>query len=372
MSGTSLDGIDVAICEITGTGPELTQSLVGFACIPFDERMRRRLLQASAGELRLRETFELEAELGLGYARAVLATMDQSAVVRLDAVGLHGQTVYHAPDFEPAGVTVQLAGAAIVAARVGAIVVNDFRAADVAVGGQGAPLVPYCDLVLLGSQSLNRIALNIGGIANLTWLPRGVASSRLIAFDSGPGNMLVDAAMRELFGRDFDAKGQVASGGTVDHEWLEEIIAAEPYFARHAPKSTGRELFGEERGRSLARAASERGLGPSSIVATLTALTARTIADASRTVAAGVPIDEVIVGGGGARNGTLMRMLALELPSTHVRSGDDVGLPADAKEAICFAILANEALLETPANVPSATGARASVVCGALHLPPVD
>lgn len=370
MSGTSLDGIDVAICEIGGTGRSLSQRLVAFESVAFEPEMRERLLTASAGAMMLRQAFELEAELGLAYAAAIVATIADAGIDELDAVGLHGQTVYHAPAHQPAGLTVQLAGAATVAARVGAIVVSDFRAADVAVGGQGAPLVPYCDLVLLGSDRVDRIALNIGGIANLTWLPRGATAERLVAFDTGPGNMLVDAAMRALYGRDYDASGAIAASGTVDRAWLEQMVESEPYFAAPAPKSTGRELFGEERAHGLVVDGVARGVDSASIIATLTALTAATIARSARHVAGDAAIDEVVVGGGGARNDTLMRMLAEELPSSRVFSGDEVGVPADAKEAVCFAILANEALLETPANVPSVTGARSHVVCGAIHLPP--
>jgi anhydro-N-acetylmuramic acid kinase len=371
MSGTSLDGIDVAICTISGTGSTLRQSLVAFESTPYDDAVRRRLLAASAGTLPMREVYELEAELGVAFATAITAAITSAGIASIDAVGLHGQTVYHAPGYAPAGVTVQLAGAATVAARLGSIVVSDFRAADVAADGQGAPLVPYCDLVLLGTRESNRIALNIGGIGNLTWLPREARAESLIAFDTGPGNMLVDAAMRALYGRDYDEAGAVAAQGKVDRDWLREIIDAEPYFAAAWPKSTGRELFGEERGALLVREGASRGLDAPSIVATLTALTASTIAMAARRVAGDAGIDEIVVGGGGVLNRTLMGMLAAELPGTRVMSADDVGLRADAKEAICFAILANEALLETPANVPSVTGARAHVVCGAIHLPPV-
>jgi anhydro-N-acetylmuramic acid kinase len=373
MSGTSLDGIDVALCALSGTGRAIEQRLLGFECMPFDRELRERLLAASAGSLPLRATFELEADLGVAYAAAIAATLQRHdvAVESLDAIGLHGQTVYHAPSHAPLGVSVQLSGGAIVADRLGAIVVDDFRAADVAAGGQGAPLVPYCDLVLLASTERNRIALNIGGIANLTWLPRDARAEHLVAFDTGPGNMLVDAAMRTLFGRELDAGGAVAAAGTIDREWLEDILGAERYFALPAPKSTGRELFGEERARALVDSGAARGLDDASIVATLTALTAETVARAAVSAAAAERIDEVIVGGGGARNATLMRMLSDVMPSTRVVSGDEVGVPADAKEAICFAILANEALCETPANVPSVTGARSHVICGAVRLPPV-
>jgi len=333
--------------------------------------MRRTLFDASAGALSMREAFELDADLGALYADAILGAARAGGVDpdALDAVGLHGQTVYHHPRREPNGVTVQLGSGAMVAGRLRTIVVNDFRAADVAAGGEGAPLVPYCDCLLLGAPDRNRVALNIGGIANITWLPRGVRTSSLIAFDTGPGNMLVDAAMRELRGRDYDASGVLAAGGTPDPVWLDELLA-DSYYRCPPPKSAGRERFGEEKGRALACERRERGMGDADIIATLTLLTARTIAGGIREFAArGATVDDVIVGGGGAANTTMMRMLADEMAGSRIVPADEYGVPADAKEAICFAILANEALLEVPANIPSVTGAARAVVCGAIRLP---
>lgn len=363
MSGTSLDGIDVAFVEISGTGPSLRQQLRGFQSIPYDAGLRQRLFAASTGHFSIREAFELDADLGAIYSGAILDAADASHVApaTIDAVGLHGQTVYHAPGRERQGVTVQLGSAAIVAERVRTIVVSDFRSADVAAGGEGAPLVPYCDFVLQHSPSRSRVCLNIGGIANLTWLPRSAQPDSLIAFDTGPGNMLIDAAMRELFSRDFDENGVVAAQGTPDETWLGELLA-DPYFKRLPPKSAGREQFGA--------VALARGIPKSNIIATLTLLTARSIAQAIRSLAAkGEPVDEVIVGGGGVHNTTLMRLLGRELPESRILPADDFGILADAKEALCFAILANETLCETPANLPSVTGAARRVVCGAIRLP---
>lgn len=371
MSGTSLDGIDVAFTSVSGTGSGLRQQLVGFHTEPIGPALRERLLAASAGAMTLREAFELDADLGALFAAAVeraakVCSIDRAA---LDAVGLHGQTVYHAPRRQPEGVTVQLGSAAIVAQRLGAIVVGDFRSADVAAGGEGAPLVPYCDYVLLASADRNRVALNVGGIANITWLPRDARPENLVAFDTGPGNMLVDAAMRALRGLNYDADGALAGEGRADERWLAELSADE-YFAMPAPKSAGRERFGEERGRSLALEARARGMSDADIVATLTMLTARSIAEGiERFAARGERVDEVIVGGGGARNSTMMRMLAAAMPGAVVDDAGLHGLPADAKEAVCFAILANEALLETRAGLPSVTGARHAAICGAIWLP---
>jgi anhydro-N-acetylmuramic acid kinase len=371
MSGTSLDAIDVAIVRISGTGSTLRHELLAFHAVAFDAALKRRLMAASEGAMPIRDAFELDADLGQVYADAIAETLAVASIdaAELDAVGLHGQTVYHAPRRSPAGVTVQIGSAAIVAERLRAVVVNDFRSADVAAGGEGAPLVPYCDFVLLRAPERSRVALNIGGIANITWRPADARAESLVAFDTGPGNMMIDAAMRELRGEDYDDGGALAARGVVDRAWLDALMA-DPYYTASPPKSAGRERFGEEAARRLVRDASSAGMSDADIVATLTMLTARTIARgvigfASR----GAVIDEVIVGGGGARNRTMMRMLEAEMPDARILPADAFGMPADAKEAICFAILANEALLETPANVMSVTGASRPVICGAIRFP---
>jgi anhydro-N-acetylmuramic acid kinase len=371
MSGTSLDGIDVALVEIRGSGRDLHHRLRGFTAIPYPEVLKGELLRASSGQMSLRDAFELHADLGGVYAGAIETALAAHGVMvsELDAVGLHGQTVYHAPRRKPQGVTVQLGSAAVVAQRLQTIVINDFRSNDVAAGGEGAPLVPYCDYALLHAPDRNRVSLNIGGIANITWLPGDATPETLIAFDTGPGNMLIDAAMRLLHDRDFDAGGAFAASGTPDGNWLEELLH-HPYYKLIPPKSAGRENFGEEAGRQLVIEAQASGIADTDIVATLTKLTARTIASAITDYCAhGTVADELIVGGGGAHNVTMMRMLGDELPGTRILRSDEAGLDADAKEAICFAILANETLCEVPANVPSVTGAPRRVICGSITLP---
>jgi anhydro-N-acetylmuramic acid kinase len=370
MSGTSLDGIDVAFVEIAGSGPSLRQAIRGFHSQPYAEDLRQRLFAACSGDFSIREGFELDVDLGGVYADAILSATDACSIDphSIDAIGLHGQTVYHAPRRASRGVSVQLGSAAVVAERLRTIVVNDFRAADVAAGGEGAPFVPYCDLVLLHSTSLHRVALNIGGIANFTWLPRAVNPALLIAFDTGPGNLLIDAAMRRLFGREVDENGEVAARGTADAAWVQELLA-DPFFKRRPPKSAGREQFGKERGTALVAEALKRGLANEGIIASLTLLTARSIAQAIRDFASkGDPVDEIVVSGGGVHNSTLLDMLGGEMKESRILPSDDLGIPADAKEALCFAILANETLCETPANVPSVTGARRPVICGTIRL----
>lgn len=370
MSGTSLDGIDVAFVQLQGSGSFLQFRLVGFHCIPYTSDLRSQLLCASDGTLPLRYAYELDADLGMIYATAIQHAADHCGIQldSIDAVGLHGQTIYHNPRRIPAGVTVQIGSGSIVAEQLGTIVVNDFRTNDVAVGGEGAPLVPYCDLLLLGSSTENRIALNIGGIANITALPKGATADTLIAFDTGPGNMMIDAAMRELFGKDHDSGGAVAATGTVNQELLGELFS-HPYFRVAPPKSAGRENFGEEVGRNIAQQFVAKGVAPESIIATLTQLTAHSIAEGiHRYSGINKQIEAVIVGGGGVHNHTLMRMLAKQMPASNILASDHFGLPSDAKEAICFAVLANEALCQIPANIPSVTGARRRVVCGAIRV----
>lgn len=371
MSGTSLDGIDVAFVEISGAGTDIGVRLRGYASIPIDQALKGRLLDASSDRLTLRETFDLDADLGGIYARAILDIAESVGIDPhdLDAVGLHGQTVYHAPRRLPHGVSVQLGSAAIVAHTVGTMVVNDFRTGDVAAGGEGAPLVPYCDYVLLHSNEFNRVSLNVGGIANITWLPCDARTDSLVAFDTGPGNMLIDAAMRELYGMDYDPEGTRAAQGTPDENLLARLLA-DPYYNLVPPKSTGRERFGEEVGREIAVDAVEHQMFADDIIATLTLLTAVSIARGIRRFASlSVPVDEVIVAGGGARNATLLRMLDAELPESRIRTSDEYGIPADGKEALCFAVLANEALCEIPAGLPNVTGARLPVICGSIRLP---
>lgn len=370
MSGTSLDGIDVAFVQLQGSGNSLQFQLVGFHCTPYTPHLRSQLLRASDGTLPLRHAYELDADLGMVYASAIQRAAADCGVDldSIDAVGLHGQTIYHNPRRTPAGVTVQIGSGSIVAEQLGTIVVNDFRTNDVAAGGEGAPLVPYCDLLLLGSATENRVALNIGGIANITALPQDATADTLVAFDTGPGNMMIDAAMRELFGKNHDAGGAVADMGTVNQELLQELLR-HPYFRIAPPKSAGRENFGEEIGRGIAQQALAKGLAPESIIATLTQLTARSIAEGVRHYS-GISkhIQAVIVGGGGVHNHTLMRMLAEQMPTSNILPSDHFGLPSDAKEAICFAVLANETLCQTPANIPSVTGASRRVVCGAIRV----
>lgn len=369
MSGTSLDGIDVALVRVAESGPRPVYTLDAFHCVPYAPELKETLLRACRGDLTMRALLVLDVDLGHAYAAAIADALGIAGVdpATLDVVGLHGQTVWHEPRRRPHGVTAQIGSAAVVAEELGCPVVNDFRSADVAAGGEGAPLVPFCDLMLLASGETNRVALNIGGIANITWLPAGVTADNLRAFDTGPGNALIDAAMRELRGQDYDAGGALAAQGRPDLSLLEGL-SDDPWFAEPPPKSTGRERFGEEEGRAVARRCRQEGAADADIIATLTRFTARTIANGIRDFAAGdAPVHEIIVSGGGAHNRTLLGFLREEFPDATVGPCDDYGISVDAKEAFCFALLAHATLRGVPNNVPSVTGARHAVVGGAIR-----
>ncbi len=322
MSGTSLDGIDVAIVDIRGKRLET----VAFRSTLYPKAVREALLNVST----VAEVSRLNFVLGELYAKAILA-MGQP----VELIGLHGQTIYH----EGGAHTLQIGEAAVVAERTGVDVISNFREADIAAGGQGAPLVPYVDKLLFGNTKKKRAVLNIGGIANVTLLPEG------IAFDTGPGNMVIDALASHMTnGRQrFDRDGRIARSGTVDEQLLRKLLK-HPYFKRKPPKSCGREEFGREYTRMLI----DTGLPSPDLLATATELTVRTIADTIRA-------DEVIAAGGGVHNAYLMERLRELIP---VRSSAEFGIDPDAKEAIAFAVLAYQTARRRPGNSPSATGAR--------------
>jgi len=328
MSGTSLDGIDVAIVEIRGKNIET----IAFRSTPCPARVREALLNISS----VAEVSRLNFALGELYAKAILAVKEP-----VELIGLHGQTIYH----EGGKHTLQIGEAAVVAERTGVDVISNFREADIAAGGQGAPLVPFVDQLLFGRAGKSRAVLNMGGIANVTLLPSGNA------FDTGPGNMVIDALVAHMKNRQqrFDRDGRIARSGVIREELLNKLLA-NPYFKRRPPKSCGREEFGREFTQELIAT----GLPMADLVATATELTVRT-------VAAAVGERETIVSGGGVHNKFLMERLREFLT---VRSSAEFGIDPDAKEAIAFAVLAYETARGRPGNLPSATGARHPAVLG--------
>ena len=376
MSGTSLDGVDAAVVRLVGSGRALQIETLGFVSEPYDDALRGVLATVTESAASVRTVSQLHVLLAHRFADAVEGALLQAGLEAeaLDLVGSHGQTVQHLPVTSPiAGVpslsaraTLQIGDAATLATRLGTPVVADFRSADVALGGQGAPLVPYLDDVLFASAGETRGLLNLGGIANLTVLPRGTGPEAVYAFDTGPANMVVDRLALELFGVSYDRNGALAAAGTPDESLLEGLMA-DPFFGEAPPKSTGREHFGKAYCEKLRVEGPD---DPHDCLATATALTARSVYHAYRTfVEPQHPLDKLIVSGGGVHNDEMMRALADLFDPVPVETTDQYGLDPDAKEAVLFAVLAHEWANGTPTSLPAVTGAARPALLGSLTLP---
>lgn len=374
MSGTSADGIDVALARLSGAGLDTQVELLDFDVLKYSGPVRDRIVQAMGpAGLGNRETLLLGVYLGELFAHAVGHICKRAGVNRadVDLVGLHGQTLYHHPrpvqypGFAVAG-SLQVGGAAVVAERTGLPVVSDFRSRDVAAGGQGAPLAPFLDFILYRNRSRGRIAVNIGGIANLTAIPPDCGPEGLLAFDTGPGNCLLDMAAAHLSGGKvhLDEGGRLAQAGKADTHLLEELLH-HPFFAAPPPKSADREDFGPAFFQTvLARAGH---LSPQDLMATLAALTVRSLTSAilEHALQRG-HYEELILSGGGAKNPALAEGIRQAVPRLFVVDADEYPVPGKAKEAVLMAVLARETLFGRPANLPSATGAKAAVILGSI------
>jgi anhydro-N-acetylmuramic acid kinase len=374
ISGTSVDGIDVAIVDIRGAGFEQRVLALAHHTIEYPAAVRRAVLSVSNSDTHTSKISQLNFLLGEFFAEAVLEACRRSQVPpqSLDLIGSHGQTIYHqavATEFYGRTIasTLQLAEPAVIAERTGIPVVADFRPADMAAGGQGAPLVPYVDYLLYRDQKLGRVALNIGGIANITAIPPAAAPEQVIAFDTGPGNMVIDALVSQ-FSRGtmgYDRDGRMAASGSANEEMLSELMDS-TYLRQPPPKSAGREQFGVEFVAKLL----EKGLPPADLAATATAFTAHSIADAiGRFTAPQMPVHQLIVSGGGLHNPEIMRQLKEQLADVEFLASNDFNIDTDAKEAIAFAVMAHETYHGRPANLPSATGARHPAILGKLVRP---
>ena len=363
MSGTSLDGISAAVARFTPEGSRFRADLLAFHVHEYAPAQRDRLKAAMQGAT-AREYCRLAVDFGGWLADAAVQVLAEAGVTRdeVRAIGSHGQTLWH----EPGHSTWQLDAPAVIAERTGLAVVSDFRVRDVAAGGQGAPLVPIADALLVDGEDW-RALQNIGGLGNVTIVPPDGTLASVRAFDTGPGNVVIDAVVRRIDpSKRYDEGGRMAASGTPIGPVIDELLA-HPYFAAEPPKSTGRELFDDayvtrliERCRATNPDATD-----SDVVATATALTARSIADSYRRFIP-EPITEVLLSGGGSHNGTLRTMLELELEPLTVRTFDERYFDAEAKEAVAFALLALLHLESRPGNVPTATGARGSRVLGTL------
>jgi anhydro-N-acetylmuramic acid kinase len=370
MSGTSLDGIDAALVELDGGVDDLSWRLRGFIELPYSVEQRHAIhdgiVNGGAASL-----CRLHADLGEWFADAVLRLCLEQDVATdaVTVIGSHGQTIWHEPPRDgQRGSTLQLGCAATIAERTGIQVVSDFRTRDVAANGEGAPLVPWVDRLLFAHATRRRVLQNIGGMANLTWLPPRGSAAAALAFDTGPGNALMDAAIElaTVGQHTYDREGTFADAGSIDEELLVELLA-HPFFGREPPKSTGREVFGRPFVEALVdRVRPEGSEAWASMVCTLTELTARSITDALERWVLPKGVDEVIITGGGALNPSLVRRIRSRLTVPVIADRAALGIEPAAKEAVAFAVLAWAHLLNVPGNVPEATGAAGPRVLGSL------
>jgi anhydro-N-acetylmuramic acid kinase len=371
MSGTSADGIDAALCEVSGSPPHLEAKSVHAIAVPYPDGFQARILRASQPDTgRIDELCLLHFALAELFAAATLRVIEESGrkPSDVDLIGLHGQTFWHS--VEPDGrvnATLQLTEAAILAERTGITTISNFRPRDIAAGGQGAPLTAYIDWLLLRHPTKWRAVQNIGGIGNVTFLPPlNDNTSQPKAFDTGPGNALIDSIMMVLTDGAalYDEDAGLARKGRIDEEWLGELLT-HPYYDIKPPKTTGRELFSKAMAAELIDEGKKRGNDPSSIVATITTLTAQSIADAYQRFSP-APIDEVILGGGGRHNPIMVDLLSGILQPTRVLTHEDIGMDSDNKEALVFAVLAHESWHARPGTLPALTGATHPVVLGQI------
>jgi anhydro-N-acetylmuramic acid kinase len=375
MSGTSLDGIDAVLVRVEGNGLKTRFEQLAYAEFPFPPGLRSLLLKNSIPSTsRVDDIARLNFLLAELYADAVTGLARRSGISmrKIHLIGSHGQTLQHLPRAHrmfgsSIRATLQIGDPSVLAALTGIPTVGDFRVADMAVGGQGAPLVPYFDWLVFRSTRYNRLLLNIGGIANITVLPRGCAPEDVKAFDTGPGNIVVDSLMHEFYGKPFDYGGKIASRGSVSFDLFSRMVQ-HPYLRMRPPKSTGREEFGKEYVNDLLRMA--KPYDREDIVATVSQFTAFGVYDGyKRFVRKKMKVDELIVSGGGVRNHFFLDELRRYFSGVRVRLIDEFGVSSDAKEALCFAILANEAIAGNPANLPAVTGADRRVVLGKICIP---
>ena len=371
MSGTSADGVDIAICDIRGQPDQLSADIISGATIPYSRDLRERILQCCDPAASCAPAIAvLHVELAEVFADCVLRQLERASLAAdsVDLVASHGQTIWH--NVLPTGAvsaSLQIGEAAVIAERTGITTISNFRARDIASGGQGAPLTSYVDWLLLRHPSHWRAIQNIGGMGNVTFLPPLSDSvSPPIAFDTGPGNALLDMAVAQITAgaQTYDRDGKLAEQGRLDEEWLDELLA-HSYYQRDYPKTTGRETFGSAAAKELVGAALARGMEGKDIIATLTALTASNIADAYQRFAP-APIAEVILGGGGRRNPAMVGMLRQLLQPARIMKHEDIGMDSDFKEALVFAVLAHETWHGRTATLPALTGAKRASLLGQI------
>lgn len=375
MSGTSLDGLDIAIVDFSFVDSKVTCELKHFVTTPYSEELTSQLFQLMDPLAPLHHVSSMNMYLGELYAQCIKKALVDSEIdyESIDLISSHGQTIWHEPtvvnqDMLSRPNTLQIGDISALAEHSGKPVIGDFRTRDMAAGGQGAPLVPFADQVLFQSQTNGRVLVNIGGIANMTVLPPIHSQQDVIAYDTGPGNMIIDAfVVKQSHGKlSYDANGDLANEGVVHEEWLEQLMAYE-YFSLPAPKSTGRELFGTSYAEHLWTKGDEFGCSEVDKIATITMLTAKSLATEILQHRQTHDLTEVFVSGGGVHNKTLMTFLTNLLENQmEVKTSDEIGMNSDAKEAIVFALLGYLGFHKMPNNLPSTTGAKRQTILGKI------
>jgi anhydro-N-acetylmuramic acid kinase len=369
MSGTSADGVDAALVEWSDELAPRPFELIAFREEPFPPELQKRVHELAAGRLApgdaLRELAALDVALAERFAAAAAEVAQDAglALTAIDAIASHGQTVAHHPELRA---SLQIGDPSLIAERTGCTTVADFRARDLAAGGEGAPLAPFFHHVALADANEDRLVVNLGGIANVTWLPRGGQPNDVVAFDVGPANALIDATVQLLSGgrERMDRDGAGARSGRVAADLLERLLDDE-FLSRPPPKSTGRERYGLAEAEALTREWRAAGRPENDLLATLVAFTAEAIGRASRDFLDGT-VERLLVGGGGAKNPTLMAALSTTFPAAEVAPFDAAGVPARAAEAMAFALMGRNALLGIPNHLPQCTGARRAAVLGEI------
>lgn len=376
MSGTSVDGVDAALVKIHGNGMDTKTEMIAFKNYPYDEQVRKRIFELFVpGTSTVDKICHMNFLLGEIFARAALDIIAETGYTPedIDIIGSHGQTIYHMPNpIDDSGYnvrsTLQIGESAVIAERTGIITVDDFRVRDMAAGGQGAPLVPYTEYMIYRDKNKNIALQNIGGISNVTVIPANCSMDEVFAFDNGPGNMVIDEVVKRITNenQNYDKDGQMAGRGTINGMLLDYLMN-DKYFRLPLPKTTGREYFGSAYVDRLMNRARELHIEREDLVATVTALTAKSIADSYKYyILDEYSLDRVIIGGGGSYNKTLLKFIKGYLKNIEVITQENLGFSSDAKEAVAFAILANEAINGYANNIPKVTGAKRPVVMGKI------
>lgn len=369
LSGTSVDGIDAVLLRIKGSGVNTILKILDFKTYPIDAKLRQLIFKNSS--IKNSNVFEicgLNASLGKEFASAALKICKRNNIKsdEVSLIGSHGQTIHHIPNRKYFGIksSLQIGDPSVIANLTGITTVGDFRTADCAVGGDGAPLVPFLDYILFKDKSLNRALLNIGGISNITVLPAACNTDNLIAFDTGPGNMLIDQMMKIFYNKAFDRNGAIASSGKLNNKLFTWLIK-DKVFRKQPPKSTGREHYGHDFIRDIKKIT--KGISKQDIICTITGFTAYSIRyNYDKFIRSKTKIDELVVSGGGAENIFLMELIKLFFRGVTVRKISDFGLTSENKEAVLFAVLANECICGNPANLPVVTGSKRQVILGKI------